>query len=103
MSIGRSKARPLFNRYPARNLGKSNPLNDADLTEFLQLKKTKSDSTKSWSVASNTFDQATFDLSMNNPNGGEEMTHRNPQEIMDKIAVLEAESAEVLGRIRKML
>ena len=93
----------MFNRYPARNLGKSNPLNDADLTEFLQLKKTKSDSTKSWSVASNTFDQATFDLSMNNPNGGEEMTHSSPQEIMDEIAALDAESTEVLGNIRKIL
>ena len=37
---------------------------------------------------------------MKNPNGGEEVTHRSPQEIMDEIAALDAESAEVLETIR---
>jgi type I restriction enzyme M protein len=44
-----------------------------------------------------------FDLSVKNPNGGEEVTHRNPQEILDEIAALDAESAEVLGNIRALL
>ncbi len=35
---------------PGRNMGKTNPLNDADLAEFIQLQKTKADSPKSWSV-----------------------------------------------------
>jgi type I restriction enzyme M protein len=35
---------------PGRNLGKTNPLNDADLAEFIELQKTKADSPKSWSV-----------------------------------------------------
>ena len=33
---------------------------------------------------------------MKNPNGGEDVAHRSPQEIMDEIAALDAESAEVL-------
>ena len=86
-----------------RNLGKTNPLNDADLAEFVELQKTKADSPKSWNVDAKKIDQATFDLSVKNPNGGEEVTHRSPGEIMDEIAALDAESAEVLGKIRGLL
>jgi len=49
------------------------------------------------------IDPKTFDLSVKNPKGGEEIAHRSPQEIMDEIAALDAESAEVLGNIRKLL
>jgi type I restriction enzyme M protein len=87
----------------ARNLGKTNPLNDADLAEFIALQMTKADSPKSWSVDVAAIDPATFDLSVKNPNGGEEIAHRSPQEIMDEIAALDAESAEVLANIRGLL
>ena len=88
---------------PGRNMGKTNPLNDADLAEFIELQKTKADSPKSWSVDVAAIDRKTFDLSVKNPNGGEEIAHRSPQEIMDEIAALDAESAEVLTGIRKLL
>ncbi|OIO98960.1 MAG: type I restriction endonuclease subunit M [Armatimonadetes bacterium CG2_30_59_28] len=88
---------------PGRSLGKTNPLNDDDLAEFVKLQKTFADSPKSWTVDAETIDSTTFDLSVKNPNGGEEVTHRNPQEIMDEIAALDAESAEVLGKIRGLL
>jgi type I restriction enzyme M protein len=88
---------------PGRNLCKTNPLNDADLADFVKLQKTFADSPKSWSVDAKTIDPDTFDLSVKNPNGGEEVTHRNPLEIMDEIAALDAESAEVLENIRAML
>jgi len=88
---------------PGRNLGKTNPLNDADLAEFVKLQKTFVDSPKSWSVDAKTIDQTTFDLSVKNPNGGEEVKHRSPQEIMDEIAALDAESAEVLKKIGRLL
>ena len=88
---------------PGRNMGKTNPLNDADLAEFIALQKTKADSPKSWSVDVAAIDPKTFDLSVKNPNGGEEVAHRSPQEIMDEIAALDAESAEVLGNIKALL
>ena len=40
---------------------------------------------------------------MKNPNGGEEVTHRSPEEIMEEIAALDAESAEVLENIKALL
>ncbi len=88
---------------PGRNLGKTNPLNDADLAEFVELAKTRADSPKSWSVDAMGIDPATFDLSVKSPNGGEAVVHRSPQDIMDEIAALDAESAEVLSAIRALL
>jgi type I restriction enzyme M protein len=88
---------------PGRNLGKTNPLNDADLAEFVTLQKTFSDSLKSWSLDTKGIDKTTLVLSVKNPNGGEEIAHRSPEEIMDEIAALDTESAEVLGNIRALL
>src|SRR6185369_10519617 len=74
---------------PGRNMGKTNPLNDDDLAEFVALQKTFADSPKSWTVNAETIDPVTFDLSVKNPVGGEEVTHRSPEEIMDEIAALD--------------
>ncbi len=88
---------------PGRNLGKTNPLNDDDLAEFIKLQKTFADSPKSWSVDVKSIDKTTFDLSVKNPNGGEEIAHRSPKEIIDEIVALDADSAKVLGNIRSLL
>lgn len=88
---------------PGRNLGKTNPLNDADLAEFIELQKSFADSPKSWSVDIADVDTASYDLSVRSANGAEAVTHRSPQDILDEIAALDAESAEVLGKIRAML
>jgi type I restriction enzyme M protein len=88
---------------PGRNLGKTNPLNDDDLAEFVKLQKSLTDSPKSWSVDAKTIDPSTFDLSVKNPDGGEEIAHRSPAAIMDEISALDAESAGVLANIKALL
>jgi type I restriction enzyme M protein len=88
---------------PGRNLGKTNPLNDEDLAEFIKLQKTLADSTKSWNVDVKKIDPETFDLSVKNPNGGERIAHRTPKEIIQQIAALDAESAKVLEGIKALL
>ncbi len=50
-----------------------------------------------------TIDPATFDLSVKNPNGAEEIKHRTPKQIMDEIAALDAESAKALAKIKALL
>jgi type I restriction enzyme M protein len=92
-----------YQLLPGRNMGKTNPLNDEDLAEFIALQKTKADSPKSWSVDAKTIDQTTFDLSVKNPNGGEEVTHRTPLDIIDEIVALDAESADILANIKALL
>ncbi len=88
---------------PGRNMGKTNPLNDDDLAEFIKLQKKFADSDKSWTVNVKDIDPTTFDLSVKNPNGGAEVVHRTPQEIMAEIATLDNESAVVLQAIDKLL
>src|SRR5437870_2241116 len=88
---------------PGRNLGKTSPLNDDDLAEFVKLQKKFADSPKSWSVDVKKLDKTTYDLSVKNPNGSEEVAHRSPKIIMDEIAALDVESAEVLENIKTLL
>ena len=86
-----------------RNMGKTHPLNDADLVDFIEQQKTFADSARSWSVDVAGIDTATFDLSVKNPNGGDEVALRTPQEILDEIEALDAESADVLAVIRGLV
>lgn len=88
---------------PGRNMGKTNSLNDEDLREFVQLQATFAESEKSWLVDIADIDRVTFDLSVKNPNKSEDSTLREPQEILDEIAALDAESAEILAGIGGMI
>ena len=88
---------------PGRSMGKTNPLNDGDLAEFVTLQNTFAVSAKSWCVDAAGIDPSTFDLSVKNPDGGEEVAHRSPQVIMEEIAALDAESAGMLAGIKALL
>ena len=101
---GRATSKVWFYQLdPGRNMGKTNPLNDDDLAEFVELQKSFADSNKSWSLDVATVNTTTFDLSVKNPAGGEVVVHRSPQDIMDEIAALDAEAAEVLANIRALV
>lgn len=86
-----------------RNLGKTNPLNESDLADFVTLQKTKADSANSWSMDVADIDLITYDLSVKNPSRNDEVLHRNPQTIMAEIAVLDDQSASILQAIGKLL
>ena len=89
---------------PGRNMGKTNPLNDDDLAEFVKLQKTFADSDQSWTIdiAAVGKDDG-CDLSVKNPNAPEEDPLRDPVEIMDEIAELDTESAKIPEGIRGMV
>ena len=88
---------------PGRSLGKTNPLNDTDLKEFVELQASCADSEESWSVSINDIDQTSFDLSVKNPNKADEEPLRDPEVIINEIETLDAESVEILEGIRGML
>jgi len=88
---------------PGRSLGKTNPLNDDDLVEFVTLAKTQADSENSWRVDIADIATSSWDLSVKNPNRTDEVVHRRPIEILDQIEALDVETAEILGRIRSVL
>jgi type I restriction enzyme M protein len=86
-----------------RNLGKTNPINEKDLADFVELQKTKSESENSWSIAVKDIDQNTFDLSVKNPSKKEEAALRQPQEIFEEMKVLDKESADILNSIIELI
>ncbi len=88
---------------PGRNLGKTNPLNDNDMAEFVRLQKTFAESPQSWKINVADLDPETCDLSVKNPNKADEDKLRSPAAILDEIAALDAESAAVMENIRGLL
>jgi len=92
-----------YQLIPGRNLGKTNPLNDDDLTDFVELQEEFSDSQKSWSVEVATINTSTYDLSVKNPNAVAAAEPRSPQDILDAIADLDSKSAILMSSIRKLL
>ena len=94
---------------PGRNMGKTNPLNDTDLKEFLDFAKTKPETEKSWnfSVAqwslSLSKGEATYDLSVKNPNKPEEAPLREPALILEEMQTLDEETNEILGTLNELV
>jgi type I restriction enzyme M protein len=86
-----------------RNLGKTNPLNEKDLADFVELQKTKAESENSWNVRLSDVDQTTFDLSAKNPNTPEEAPLRQPNEILEAMATLDAESTDVMNDLKLLI
>jgi type I restriction enzyme M protein len=85
------------------NLGKTNPLSDEHLKDFVALQATFKDSENSWTVDVKSVDKTTFDLSVKNPNKADETELRDPKDIIAEMAALDAESAEILAGIGRML
>ena len=84
-------------------MGKTNPLNEKDLEDFIELQKKFKDSDLSWSVGISKINEKTWDLSVKNPNGNEEVIHRSPAEIIAEIESLDAENQTILNRIKELL
>ena len=88
---------------PGRNLGKTNPLNDNDLAEFVSLQAKAEDSDNSWTVNLADVDQDSWDMSVKNPNRDDEVVLRDPVEILDEIQALDRETAEILESVRGLV
>jgi len=92
---------------PDRSLGKTAPLNDDDLKEFVTLARSVVrtgiglETANSWNVVINTSKDA--DLSVKNPNKKEEVALRSPQMILEEIRTLDEESAEILKTIEELI
>lgn len=86
-----------------RNLGKTNPLNENDLADFVKLQAKKADSENSWTVKMADINTNTFDLSAKNPNKKEEDALRQPQEILEDMKTLDEESKDILNSILELI
>jgi len=88
---------------PGRNMGKTNPLNDKDLEEFVTLQKTKPETEQSWNLKVADVDEATCDLSVKNPNTPEEAPLRSPEVILAEMERLDDETNSILESIRELI
>ena len=86
---------------PGRSLGKTNPLNDDDLKEFVEFQAEFKESERSWFLDLDKVDSESFDLSVKNPNAPEDKPLREPEEIIKEIAELDKESAGILKANRR--
>jgi len=86
-----------------RNLGKTNPLNEEDLTEFVELQKTRTESENSWTLSSQNINKNTYDLTVKNPNREKIIEYRDPRQIIQEIEYLDEENSKILSKIRELL
>jgi type I restriction enzyme M protein len=86
-----------------RNLGKTNPLNEKDLEDFIALQKTQVESENSWIIDISDINQDTFDLSVKNPNAPEQAPLRSLEEILKEMDKLDQQSKNILKTIKGLL
>lgn len=93
-----------------RNLGKTNPLNEDDLAEFVKLQAERAanevgpETENSWNLdVSKLNDTDGFDLSVKNPNKNDEVLLRSPKEILQEIKSLDEESAKIINSILDLI
>lgn len=86
-----------------RRMGKTNPLNDSDLEEFVTMQKSKKNSANSWTVSINDIDKTTFDLTVRNPNTAGPVELGTPQEILAEIRTLDARANILIKELTEML
>ena len=85
-----------------RTLGKTNPLNEKDLAEFLELQKNPKETENSWFLDVNSLDE-NYDLSAKNPNKVEVVDERTPEEIMAVIEDLAKERTSLFNELRGLV
>ncbi len=88
---------------PQRSMGKTNPLNDNDMKEFITLQNSKSESEKSWNLNINEIQNNNYDLSVKNPNIKDEIKLRSPNEILNEMKELDNENKIILNSIMEMI
>lgn len=86
-----------------RSLGKTNPLNDKDLEEFVRLSLSKPETEKSWNLNVSEIAGTSYDLSVKNPNKPEEAPLREPIFILEEMQELDAETAELLQSLNELV
>ncbi len=92
-----------FQLDPGRSLGKTNPLNDDDLSEFVELQRSRSTGEHSWMVNRADLDEDSFDLSVKNPNEPNGHPKRSAESILDELLSRSNEATTFLESLEEIL
>ena len=86
-----------------RNIGKTKPLNESDMADFINLQKEKQISENSWIVDISKINKDNWDLTINNPNKKKKEENFDPYEIIQEIENLELETAKTIKEIKALI
>lgn len=93
-----------------RNLGKTNPLNENDLADFIELFEQRRNAAEgpetanSWNIdGRKVAELAEADLSVKNPNKKEVVQLRSPHDILKEMKALDEESANILESLKSLM
>lgn len=82
-----------------RSLGKTAPLNEKDMADFLSKYKSRETSDHSWMVDIADINTETFDLGVKNPNEPETESLKSPAEILAEIKKIDKEVAGIMREL----
>lgn len=88
---------------PGRKMGKTNSLNDKDMASFVELHKTNPETEQSWNLNVANINEATFDLSVKNPNIPEKAPLRSPEDILAEMESLDAKTNTIIQSIKELI
>jgi type I restriction enzyme M protein len=92
-----------YNLKLERNLGKTNPLSEKDLEEFISLQSGFLEKKYSWNVNIKDIDKSNYDLSIKNPNIIETPDILKPEQILNTIEQLNHEENKIIKNIKEIL
>lgn len=86
-----------------RTLGKTQPIMEDDLAEFVELQKLKASSKNSWTLNLAGIDPVTLDLSVKNPNQNGILIFRKPTDIVQEIEILDNQTKIILRELKEII
>ena len=86
-----------------RSLGKTNPLNEDDLKEFIEKSNNQEEGENSWILDIKQINNETWDLTVSNPHKTEQIDNRTPMEIISEIEKLDIQADEAIQKIKELL
>lgn len=88
---------------PGRKLGKTTPLTDDDLADFVRCQKDRAITPSSWVVPVEAISSPLLDLSVRNPNSPTASEYPSPLEILEELSARDQEAVAAIERIRALL
>ena len=88
---------------PKRSLGKTNPLNENDMAEFVALFPKRPETAQSWKVDVSSIDTTTWDLSVKNPNVEVVIDFRTPEDLLEELEDISKATHAALDSLRNLL
>ncbi len=86
-----------------RNLGKTNPLSEKDLQEFISLQSKFSETKYSWKLQIKDIDKSNYNLSVKNPNIIDTQDILKPEQILNSIEQLNLEESKIIKNLKEIL